>query len=72
MFAFTKLLETAIPKKSPDGKPKKPRREFGGPAPPPLSEELIAQLQGAVRAAQRKKVPLQGSPPDQDSNHFGD
>jgi hypothetical protein len=28
-----------------------------GPAPPLLSEKLIAQLQGAVIAAQRKRLP---------------
>jgi hypothetical protein len=45
----------AIPKKAEDGKTKRSRLLSGGPAPPPLSEELIAQLQGAVSAAQRKK-----------------
>jgi hypothetical protein len=46
----------AIPKKTDDRKPKKSRLISGGPTPPPLSEELIAQLQGAVSAAQRKKI----------------
>lgn len=43
--------------KNSDSKPKKQASMAEGPAPPPLSEELIAQLQGAVRAAQRKRMP---------------
>jgi hypothetical protein len=54
----------AIPKKAGDGKPKKSRRLSGEPTPPPLSEELIAQLQGAVSAAQRKKIPHGRQPRD--------
>jgi len=50
-------LETAIPKKTKNGKPAKSRPDLGGPTPPPLSEKLIAQLHGAVRAAQRKRMP---------------
>jgi hypothetical protein len=36
--------------------PKKSRLLAGEPAPPLLSEKLIAQLQGAVNAAQRKRM----------------
>jgi hypothetical protein len=57
-------LETAIPKKPLDGKPTKSRLDFGARTPPPLSEELIAKLQGAVRAAQQKKDPQSGQPSD--------
>jgi hypothetical protein len=64
MFLGPEPLETAIPKKAQDEKSTKSRRDFGGPTPPPLSEELIAQLQGAVRAAQRKKVSPSAQPSD--------
>jgi hypothetical protein len=59
-FQYENPLETAIPKKA--DKPRKPRPKFGGSTPPPLNEELIAQLQGAVRAAQRKRT-LQDAQP---------
>jgi hypothetical protein len=57
-------LEIAIPKKADDGKTKRSRLLSGEPAPPPLSEELIAQLQGAVSAAQRKKSAHSRQPRD--------
>ena len=41
-------------KKTRDGEPGKARSMVGERAPPPLSEELIAKLQAAVNAAQRK------------------
>ncbi len=44
-------------KKSNDGGPRLPRPKRSVSAPPPLSEELIAKLQGAVIAAQRKRNP---------------
>jgi hypothetical protein len=37
-------------------------KTFG--TPPPLSEKLIAQLQGAVHAAQRKRSPQSERPAD--------
>jgi hypothetical protein len=40
-----------------DGGPKSDRPIMEEAAPPPLSEELIAKLQSAVRAAQLKRVP---------------
>jgi hypothetical protein len=40
-----------------DGRPKKDRPMMDEAAPPPLSEELIAKLQRAVSAAQRKRMP---------------
>ena len=43
-------------KKSNGGEPKLTRLHPGGPAPPLLSEKLIAQLQGAVADAQRKRM----------------
>ncbi len=42
-------------KKSLDGRPRKDRPTSGEATPPPLSKKLIAQLQGAVKAAQRKR-----------------
>jgi hypothetical protein len=45
-----------MPKKASNGRPSKNLRETPGPTPPPLSEKLIAQLQGAVRAAQCKRI----------------
>jgi hypothetical protein len=43
--------------KNRDGKPKQSSSNVGEPpAPPFLSEKLIAQLQGAVEAAQRKRM----------------
>jgi hypothetical protein len=39
------------------GEPKKDRPITGETSPPHLSEKFIAQLQGAVRAAQRKRIP---------------
>jgi hypothetical protein len=43
-------------KKAKDGKRTKSPLDGSGPTPPPLSEELIAQLQGAVSAARRKRI----------------
>jgi hypothetical protein len=45
---------------------KAPKKEFG--TPPVLGEKLIAQLQGAVSAAQRKRLSQsnQGLDPDDD------
>jgi hypothetical protein len=44
-------------KKHSDGKPKQSSPNAGeAPAPPFLSEKLIAQLQGAVEAAQRRRM----------------
>jgi hypothetical protein len=37
--------------------PKESSSIAGEPTPPFLSEKLIAQLQGAVNAAQRKRIP---------------
>jgi hypothetical protein len=45
-----------MPKKTQDVKPKKSLPEIGEPSPPQLSEKLIAQLQGAVSAALRKRM----------------
>jgi len=44
-----------MPKKMIDGAQKIGRPTSGEGAPPLLSEKLIAQLQGAVEAAQRKR-----------------
>lgn len=44
-------------KKSPDGRPRKDPPTTEEATPPLLSKKLIAQLQGAVRAAQRKRMP---------------
>ncbi|GEM_PF-4695575 len=44
-----------MPKKTPGSRHKRPRLD-GGPAPPYLNEKLIAQLQGAVSAARRKRL----------------
>jgi hypothetical protein len=45
-------------KKTGDDRPKQTGSDSGEPTPPPfLSEKLIAQLQGAVDAAQRKRMP---------------
>jgi hypothetical protein len=46
-----------MPKRTNGGSPKKDPPIIDGPTPPLLSEKLIAQLQGAVRAAQRKQMP---------------
>jgi hypothetical protein len=43
-------------KRTPEGRPKQSDSIVGEPAPPFLSEKLIAQLQGAVTAAQRKRM----------------
>lgn len=43
-------------KKTRDGQPKQSDLSAGEPTPPLLSEKLIAQLQGAVNAAQRKRM----------------
>jgi hypothetical protein len=46
-----------MPKKMIDGAPIIADPTSGESAPPLLSEKLIAQLQGAVEAAQRKRMP---------------
>jgi hypothetical protein len=46
-----------MPKKMSDGALMTDRLIAGENAPPLLSEKLIAQLQGAVEAAQRKRMP---------------
>jgi hypothetical protein len=51
-----------MPKKARDGRPKKERPMTGEATPPRLNEELIAQLQNAVRAAQRKRMPESNDP----------
>lgn len=43
-----------------DGRPKEVRSKTGEATPPPLSEKLIAKLQMAVGAAQRKRMPDPG------------
>jgi hypothetical protein len=43
-------------KRTRDGKPKRSSIVAGEPTPQFLSEELIAELQGAVIAAQRKRA----------------
>ena len=45
-----------MPKRTSDKKSKKSRPKFAEPIPPLLSEELIAQLQGAVNTARRKRM----------------
>jgi hypothetical protein len=45
-----------MPKRTSDGRPEQSRLNAGEPTPPFLSEKLIAQLQGAVSAAQRKRM----------------
>jgi hypothetical protein len=49
----TKLMS----KRENDGEPKKSRPMPGEAAPPLLSDKLIAQLQHAVSAARRKRIP---------------
>jgi hypothetical protein len=44
-------------KKTRDGAPKPPGSTTNEPTPPYLSEKLIAELQGAVSAARRKRMP---------------
>jgi hypothetical protein len=39
-----------------DRRPKQDRPTSEGPAPPPLSEKLIAKLQHAVNVAQRQRM----------------
>jgi hypothetical protein len=43
-----------------EGRPKEGRPKTGEATPPPLSEKLIAKLQMAVGAAQRKRMPDPG------------
>ena len=62
-FSAREPLETAIPKKA-NRKTTRSRLSIGGPAPPPLNEILVAQLQNAVRAAQRKRTAQSGQPRD--------
>jgi hypothetical protein len=45
-----------MPKKTPGSRLKRPRSNESEPAPPYLNEKLIAQLQGAVGAALRKRI----------------
>jgi len=45
-----------MPKKNSDGRSTKNLPKAREPKPPLLSEMLIAQLQGAVNAAQRKRM----------------
>ena len=44
-------------KRTRHGRLKRPSSIAGEPTPPLLSEKLIAELQGAVNAAQRKRMP---------------
>jgi hypothetical protein len=44
-------------KKTRDGEPKPSGSTANEPTPPYLSEKLIAELQGAVSAARRKRTP---------------
>jgi hypothetical protein len=44
-------------KRTRDGRPKRASGIAGEPTPPLLSEKLIAELQGAVNTAQRKRMP---------------
>ncbi len=44
-------------KETNDGRPKERRPKTEQATPPPLSEKLIAKLQIAVSAAQRKRMP---------------
>jgi hypothetical protein len=53
-----------MPKKDDDDKPRSARPVRGERPPPPLSEKLIAQLQGAVDAAQRKRGARPRQTPD--------
>jgi hypothetical protein len=46
-----------MPKRTSDTRPKQSRPNAGEPTPPFLSEKLIAKLQGAVSAAQRRRTP---------------
>jgi hypothetical protein len=56
-FSFTSLWEPEFMSKLADGgEPKKVRPTAEESSPPLLSEKLIAQLQGAVSAAQRKRM----------------
>jgi hypothetical protein len=43
-------------KRTREGEPQQSDSNVGAPTPPFLSEKLIAQLQGAVTAAQRKRM----------------
>jgi hypothetical protein len=45
-----------MPKKTPGSRHKPSRLNTDEPAPPYLNEKLIAQLQGAVSAALRKRI----------------
>lgn len=47
-------------KKNSEDKSKNGHAISAEPAPPPLSEKLIAQLQHAVGAARRKRIPAAG------------
>ncbi len=46
-----------MPKRTRENKSENALPEIGEPSPPQLSEKLIAQLQGAVSAALRKRQP---------------
>jgi hypothetical protein len=45
-----------MPKKTPGSRHKRPRLNPDEPRPPYLNQKLIAQLQGAVSAALRKRI----------------
>jgi hypothetical protein len=64
LHATPATLETKrMPKKMIDGAPQIGRPTGGDGAPPLLSEKLIAQLQGAVEAAQRRRNAPQANSP---------
>jgi hypothetical protein len=54
--AFAGMFADPMDKKTNGGGSKPPRLHAGESMPPLLSEKLIAQLQGAVAAAQRKRM----------------
>jgi hypothetical protein len=56
-------------KKTNDGEPRTVRLTNGERTPPLLSEKLIAKLQGAVEAAQRKRMPPSRYVADPDDDH---
>jgi hypothetical protein len=51
-----------MPKKKPAGGSKNTPSSRAGGNPPPLSDKLIAQLQGVVSAAQRERLSQPTSP----------
>jgi len=62
-----------MPKRTNDGRPKEDRPLTDESNPPLLSEELIAKLQNAVSAAQRKRMtgPNDASPSESPDNQSG-